>query len=181
MSRCTVLGGIILLSVAVALVVGVVAQSAGASNAQWPHAVFGHSPKSAAAPTPFRGAHVIVLRLTDVTTTYVDNAPSGTSVGDELTGEGTLVTLRGHSHGRLDFHEALTGLGPEPNSGRLQVTAIARLPHGDIDVSGVVGIAQAHDPVLAITGGTQRYHAARGQVIAHAGPHRTRLTFWITS
>ncbi len=180
MSRCSILGGIGLLSV-IAAVVGVLAQTAGASDPQWPHAVFGHSTRAAALPgaAPFPGARVIVRRLTGLTTTYVDNAPTGTSVGDAIAGEGTLITIHGRTNGRLDFQETLTGIGPEPNTGRLLLTATARLPHGQIDIGGVLTFTQPKDPVLAITGGTEHFHAARGQVIVHAGPHRTRLTFWV--
>jgi hypothetical protein len=182
MGRCSILGGIGLVSVTAA-VVGVLAQSAGASDPQWPHAVFGHSTHAAAPPgaTPFPGARVIVRRLTGLTTTYVDNAPTGTSIGDAIAGEGTLITIHGHTNGHLDFQETLTGIGPDPNTGRLLLTATARLPHGQIDIGGVLTFTQSKDPVLAITGGTERFHAARGQVIVHTGPHRTRLTFWVTT
>lgn len=184
MRRLAILGSTSLLIAISAIVTALVAQSAGASDSKpWPHAVFGESSRAVMrkAATSFAGGQVIVLRVTDLATTYVDNTPTGTSVGDQIAGEGTLVTLHGHPHGRLDFQETATGIGPEPNSGRLLLAATARLPHGQIDISGVLGFAQAHDPVLAITGGTQRYHAARGQVLVHAGPHRTRLTFRVTS
>jgi hypothetical protein len=183
MSRCSIFGGIGLLSVTV-VVAGVVAQGAGASNPRWPPGVFGQSTHTMTPPpgtTPFRGARVIVRRLTHVSTTYVDNPPTGTSVGDSLAGEGTLITVHGRTTGHLDFQETLTGLGPEPNTGRLQLAATARLPHGQIDIGGVVAFNQSKDPILAIIGGTERFHAARGQVIVHAGPHATRLTFWVTN
>jgi hypothetical protein len=45
----------------------------------------------------------------------------------------------------------------------------------------VLTFTQSNDPVLAIVGGTERFHAARGQIIVHAGPHATRLTFLVTN
>ena len=181
MRRCSILGGIGLLSFT-APVVGVLAQSAGASNPKWPKGVFGQSSHTApVGGTPFRSARVIVRRLTHVTATQIDNAPTGTSVGDAIAGEGTLVTVYGRTNGHLDFQETLTGLGPEPNTGRLEPTATARLPHGQIDIGGVVVFNQSKDPILAITGGSERFHSARGQVIVHTGPHATRLTFWVAN
>lgn len=92
MYRCSILGGIGLLGV-IAAVVSVLAQSAGAADPQWPHAAFGQSTHAAArsGPAQFPGARVIVPRLTGVNATYVDNAPTGTSVGDAIAGEGTLT------------------------------------------------------------------------------------------
>jgi hypothetical protein len=122
-------------------------------------------------------AKLLVVRLQNPTTTFVDNPPTGTtSQGDEVALEGQLVTIHGTPAGRLEVHEVVTGIGPL-SGGRGQVTATALLGGGQISVSGVIGFNSAKAPVLAITGGTGKYVGARGELFIHNGPHRTRLTF----
>ena len=133
-------------------------------------------------PTPQVIPHIahttaLAVWLDGVTSSYVDNPPSGMSQGDELVVEGRLVGPHGAPAGRLEAHEVLTGLGPEA-SGRLQVTFTALLAGGQISGIGVMGLNQARTPALAITGGTGRYFRTHGgEVFVHPGPHRTRLTF----
>jgi hypothetical protein len=171
-----------LLGVIGAGLIGVAAAADGSSRAPAPQ-LWG---LRAVTPAPLSIPHVahaktLVVYLEAATSSYVDNPPTGTSQGDELTVEGRLAGLHGSTAGRLEVHEVVTGMGPE-SGGRIQLTFTALLAGGQISGVGAIGLNQARTPALAIVGGTGKYlHARGGEVFVHAGPHRTRLTFLLLS
>jgi hypothetical protein len=166
------------LVVAMGAVLASVVSAASGSSDRPPVRAWGFEPqKSAPAVIPHvAGATMLVVRLQATTATYVDNPPTGTtSPGDELAVEGQLVSVHGTPVGHLEVHEAVTGMGPG-TGGRIQLSFTALLAGGQISGTGVAGFNTA-TPALAVVGGTGKYLGARGEVFAHTGPHRTRLTF----
>jgi hypothetical protein len=156
---------------------GVISAANGSSNRPPLRAWGFQTQKAAPLVIPhIAGARTIAVRLQKLTVTSVDNPPSGTSQGDEITVEGQLVNLRGAAVGQLEVHEIFTGLGPT-SGGRIQLTVTALLAGGQISSVGVIRAREPRTPAIAIVGGTGKYLGATGEVFVHPGPHRTRLTF----
>jgi hypothetical protein len=124
-----------------------------------------------------RGARAIVVQLQNVTAGSVDQQPAGTSPGDEIVGEGQLVTPQGAGAGLLEIEETLTGLGPESGAGRIQLRGTALLRGGQIDLGGVLRFDPTKIPSVAILGGTGAYRGSRGQLFVHTSGQTTQLMF----
>jgi hypothetical protein len=102
----------------------------------------------------------------DFAATSVDNAPSGTSQGDELAVTGRLRNAGGKKIGRLEVHEVLTSVAPQI----IQLTATLRLPGGQLSALGIQRWANLTR--LTVVGGTSRYVNVRGgQLTATPGQH----------
>ncbi|MEU8591614.1 hypothetical protein AB0C59_32175 [Streptomyces sp. NPDC048664] len=132
----------------------------------------------AASPVTMTGGEE-VIHLTAMTTqvTPVDVPPAGPSQGDELIVAGNVLH-NGVMVGTYDETCTTTRTGGDDSS-TVQCVVTLTLPRGSITVQGVFPITSTGpgDITLAITGGTGRYHAARGDVHAmNTGPTETEVT-----
>jgi hypothetical protein len=158
-------------------VAGVVSNAQGSTEPafnSWP--LLPKSEGKAVVPS-LAGTSKLAVLGTDFTVASVDNDPSGTSQGDEITVTAQLLTTDGRKTGRLEVHEVITD-ARNANAPIVQITATVLLPGGQISA---VGIQQANQQGtrLAIVGGTGQYYNVRGgQLTAgSAANNRTSLTF----
>lgn len=123
------------------------------------------------------GTSQVVLYADSFNTTYIDNAPTGTSVGDEINGFGLLENAEGKSAGELDIHEVMTN-DTNPNALRILIQGTARTQSGQLSVSGVQ-LSSQQGARLAVIGGTGKYWNVRGGQVtgAAASGGRVKLTF----
>ncbi len=123
------------------------------------------------------GTSRVVLYADSFTTTYLDNAPTGTSVGDAITGFGLLTTAEGQTAGELDIHEVMVN-DTNPNALRILIQGTARTQSGQLSVSGVQ-LSTQQGARLAVIGGTGKYWNVRGGQVTGgaASGGRVKLTF----
>jgi hypothetical protein len=165
-------------------VAGVVASARGASSAPRAEA-WGLSPGtvgSGALPRVQSGVKTLVVDLQAISATSIDNAPTGTSQGDEIVVAGALFKA-GKPAGSLQATETATRVVPNGNgfSGKLVVTAVCQLAGGQITFLAVTGFNNANPVKAAILGGTGAYNKAQGQMFVSQGPNQTtRFTFYLT-
>jgi allene oxide cyclase len=117
------------------------------------------SHRTAAAAAASRQLHVVEHALTD---TVIDIGPKGDSLGDQLAFGNPLYDAANKARvGRDQGSCVRTVVG---NAWECFWTVL--LPAGQITVEGP--FYDARDSVLAVTGGTGAYSAARGQMKLHA-------------
>ena len=159
-----IVAGVVL--VVAAAIVGTAARGADRSTSavHWA-ALLPGSLRSASTPR-IAGTQQLTVYASDFTATSVDNAPSGTSQGDELAVTGQLRNAGGTKIGKLEVHEVLTSVTPQI----IQLTATLRLRRGQLSA---LGTQRSTDVTrLTVVGGTSRYYNVRGgQLTATPGPH----------
>jgi len=156
---------VVVVAVAAAAIVGSAARGAnrGTSAVHW--ALLPGTLRSASTPR-VAGTQRLTVYASDFAATSVDNAPSGTSQGDELAVAGQLRTAGGTKIGKLEVHEVLTSVAPQI----IQLTATLRVPGGQISALGIQRWMNLTR--LTVVGGTSRYYNVRGgQLTATPGPH----------
>ena len=117
---------VVVVAVAAAAMVGTAARGAnrGTSAVHW--ALLPGTLRSASTPR-IAGTQRRTVYASDFAATSVDNAPSGTSQGDELAVAGQLRNAGGKKIGKLEVHEVLTSVAPQDHSTHCHVT-LARRP-----------------------------------------------------
>ena len=173
-----------LVGAAVVCVAGVVATARGASSNPSVEA-WGLTPGTVGPGALPRGgaAKKLVVDLQGVSATSIDNAPTGTSQGDQIAVTGSLFR-NGKPAGSLSATEVATQVTPNGNgfNGKLMVTAVCQLAGGQISIIAVSGFNNSKPVKAAIIGGTGVYSKARGQMFVSQGPNNTtRFTFYITT
>jgi hypothetical protein len=102
-----------------------------------------------------------VLRLVahETDNTFLDQGPSGPSIGDEIVFGGTLAHANGQApEGR--FGGTLVSITPDDSL--LQANVTLQLPEGQIAIQGVLDFAKP--PFIhAVTGGTGAYRGVKGE------------------
>jgi hypothetical protein len=161
---CLVIVVVVAVAAAAALV-GSAARGANRSTSAVHWALLPGTLRRAATPR-IAGTQRLTVYASDFTATPVDNAPSGTSQGDELAVAGLLRDAGGTKIGKLEVHEVLTSVTPQI----IQLTATLRLHAGQL---GALGTQRSTDLTrLTVVGGTRRYfNVLGGQLTATPGPH----------
>jgi hypothetical protein len=121
-----------------------------------------------------KGSKTLVINARDFTATEIDNAPTGTSQGDQIVVNGKLF-FQHKPMGELEAQEVLTNIAP----GRLMLTFTILLAHGQITGSAVARLQNG--PIrLAVLGGTGAYRRISGDGVATASGNVTRFTivYW---
>ena len=156
---------VVVVSVAAAAMVGTAARGANRSTSAVHWALLPGTLRSASTPR-IAGTKQLTVYASDFAATSVDNAPSGTSQGDELAVAGQLRDAGGTKIGKLEVHEVLTSVTPQI----IQLTATLRLRRGQLSA---LGTQRSTDVTrLTVVGGTSRYYNVRGgQLTATPGPH----------
>lgn len=143
----------------------------------------GASASSSASSSAADDDEVEVIRVTEITfqEADLDLGEVGDSLGDQFIFSGDL--FRGGAKVGIDGG-VCTLVRLEPRvSVTLQCLATAELPKGQITVQGLLTFTEetAGEPdILAITGGTQRYKEAHGQlIVTEVSETEALLTFRI--
>lgn len=108
------------------------------------------------------------MRHREAKVTFVDERPhmskrrSSESPGDTVIARGALRAASGARIGRAHSEFVVTG-GKSPRTTE-QATGTLELPDGQIAIHGVFTNTGSDKDVIAIAGGTNRYHGARGSV-----------------
>ena len=165
-------------------VAGVVATARGASSTPKAKA-WGLTPGTVGSGALPRvgAAKKLVVDLQGVSATSIDNAPTGTSQGDQIAVTGSLLR-NGKPAGSLQATETATQVIPSGNGfhGKLLVTGVCQLAGGQISIIAITGFNNPKPVKAAVIGGTGVYRKARGQMFASQGPNNTtRFTFYLTS
>jgi hypothetical protein len=156
---------VVVVSVAAAAMVGTAARGANRSTSAVHWALLPGTLRSASTPR-IADTKQLTVYASDFAATSVDNAPSGTSQGDELAVTGQLRDAGGTKIGKLEVHEVLTSVTPQI----IQLTDTLRLHRGQLSALGTQ--RSTNLTRLAIVGGTRRYYNVRGgQLTATPGPH----------
>jgi len=156
---------IVVVAVAAAAMAGTAARGAnrGTSAVHW--ALLPGTLRSASTPR-IAGTQQLTVYASDFAATSVDNAPSGTSQGDELAVTGQLRNASGKTIGKLEVHEVLTSVTPQS----IQLTVTLRLQGGQLSALGTQ--RSQNLTRLTVVGGTRRYYnVLGGQLTATPGPH----------
>jgi hypothetical protein len=112
-----------------------------------------------AASAPGRPA--TVLQFLDVTTSFQGSFQGAPRFGDTFAFHDALYTWHGTKKGsRVGGVDAL---GVFLGADRVQISAVAHLPGGTLDVYGISGNGRVN--AYGVIGGTGRYATARGEVI----------------
>lgn len=119
-------------------------------------------PKPDRRSTGERTSEVIRLVEADGGGRNIDAKPKGASIGDYFAFNSMMENLRGRRVGRVDGFAVRTGVGPTK---AYQHFVTLTLAHGQITTqsASLPAIENGNGP-QAITGGTDRYRHARGQV-----------------
>jgi hypothetical protein len=161
---CLVIVVVVAVAAAAALV-GSAARGANRSTSAVHWALLPGTLRSASTPR-VAGTRRLTVYASDFVGTSVDNAPSGTSQGDELAVTGQLRDAGGKTIGKLEVHEVLTSVTPQI----IQLTATLRLHRGQLSALGTQ--RSTNLTRLTVVGGTSRYYNVRGgQLTATPGPH----------
>lgn len=157
---------VIVLVVAVAAaIVGTAARGANRSSSAVHWALLPGTLRSASTPR-IAGTQQLSVYASNFAATSIDNAPSGTSQGDELAVNGQLRNASGKTIGKLEAHEVLTSVTPQI----IQLTATLRLHRGQLSAVGTQ--RSTNQTRLTVVGGTRRYlNVSGGQLTATPGPH----------
>lgn len=108
------------------------------------------------------GSETIKVVTRDQATNFVDNAPSGDSVGDIGIFDQTISRGgRPYGHGALYFVETHKAATESDDS--FEATGSFILPRGEISAQGQIR-AQARRVTIPITGGTGAYRDVRGYI-----------------
>jgi hypothetical protein len=124
-----------------------------------------------------KGTKTVVVIAKQFTATQIDNAPSGTSQGDEIIAAGKLFQ-GSKGAGSIQAQDVLTSVTPR----RLMITFTALLAGGQITAAAVAHFNNA--PVAAkaaILGGTGIYGKIRGVVYLTSTGSATKLAFVYTT
>lgn len=136
-------------------------------------------PAHAARPAAPSGTLTVYSKQT--ARNVLDLGASGITVGDVVTGSGTVsLTKGGKAVGTFAYRaETVRVAIPGGNENRIS-TAVTSLPGGTILTSGLVSIQQGTRPTktqpVVIVGGTGDYAGARGTAIQNPGPNNTWTT-----
>jgi hypothetical protein len=137
-------------------------------------AITGVAVASASSGGGDRGVEVIhAVRITEQQST-IDLGAAGSSLGDQQ-----VFSARFEVNGeRIGFDGGVCTLVRTPAV--YQCVATNSLPNGELTAQGLVDFEKAPGPFLfAITGGTQRYRTAQGQVEVLFGQTSDQVTFRI--
>lgn len=119
------------------------------------------------------------MRHREAKVTFVDERPhmtkrrSSESPGDTAIARGALRDVSGTRMGRVHSEFVVTG-GRSPRTTE-QATGTLELPEGQIAIHGIFTNSGSDKDVIAIAGGTSRYHDARGSIEITTG--RRAVTF----
>jgi hypothetical protein len=161
---CLVIVVVVAVAAAAALV-GSAARGANRSTSAVHWALLPGTLRSASTPR-IAGTQQLTVYASNFAATSVDNAPSGTSQGDELAVTGQLRNAAGKTIGKLEAHEVLTSVTPQI----IQLTATLRLRRGQLSALGTQ--RSTNLTRLTVAGGTRRfYNVLGGQLTATPGPH----------
>jgi allene oxide cyclase len=116
-----------------------------------------------------RTIHVVEHAVTDKT---VDVGPAGDSAGDVLTFHNKIFDAKDHGVVGSDQGHCIR---IDPVGGSYECLYTTSLPGGQITVEGP--FYDKKSSVLAITGGTGRYRAARGQLQLRSRAKGTKFDF----
>lgn len=121
------------------------------------------------------------MRHREAKVTFVDERPrmtkrrSAESPGDTAIARGALRASSGARMGRVHSEFVVTG-GRSPRTTE-QATGTLELPDGQIAIHGVFTNTGSDKDVIAIAGGTGRYHGTRGSVEITTGRSAVTFTF----
>lgn len=143
------------------------------------------APAQAARPTAPSGTLTVYNHQTQ--RDILDLGASGTTVGDVITGSGTVaLSAGGKSVGTFAYRAETVRVNmPGGNENRISTT-VTSLPGGTILTSGLVSAQQGTRPTkteqVVIVGGTGDYAGARGTATLNPGTNnRYKVTFTFTS
>ena len=122
---------VVVVAAAAAAIVGSAARGASRSTSAVHWALLPGTLRSASTPR-IAGTQQLTVYASNFAATSVDNAPSGTSQGDELAVTGQLRNAAGKKLGKLEVHEVLTSVTPQI----IQLTATLRLHGGQVSALG---------------------------------------------
>ena len=136
-------------------------------------------PDSSGQDGPLPESFTLQLRHREAKVTFVDERPhmskrrSSESPGDTAIARGVLRGASGTRMGRVHSEFVVTG-GRSPRTTE-QATGTLVLRDGQIAIHGVFANSGSDKDVIAIAGGTGRYHGATGSVEITTG--RRTVTF----
>jgi hypothetical protein len=137
------------------------------------------SSSSSSGDRGMRSAEVIRLLAVVAQEEALDLGPQGESVGDQFVFSDDLFR-NGKKVGISGVH--CTNVRLEPDALTQQCVATLQLPKGQITVQGLATFPAAGEVErfkLAITGGTERYRTAHGEVVVRILENDARLTLRI--
>lgn len=134
-------------------------------------------------------ARTVTIKVTEIqagfTATFEGRAPR---VGDSFVFTGTLRQAGekvGTDRAKCTF-KSIEGTSKSPRAGVTRCKATFKLPRGDIQAAGRMGIdftaAEPEDFTLRLTGGTRRYEGATGTFKNHqVNDRKAKLTLTVTT
>ena len=152
--------------VRIALAVGVIAFAIAA--------VLAFAAITLATPTAAHGPQTFELRADNVQTKTIRIGPARVSLGDEQVTSGVLVGVNGQRAGSFGITCTLVAVYPRYTLERCD--GWGQLTGGQLTIAGISRSNTSH-ATWAITGGTNRYQTARGELhLDQLNNHQTAVT-----
>ena len=126
------------------------------------------------APAATRGLQTLYLRADTLQTKTIRVVPTQTSLGDEQVTSGVLVDTNGQHAGTFGITCTLIAVYPRYTLERCD--GWGQLTGGQLTIAGISRSNTSH-ATWAITGGTNRYQTARGELhLDQLNNHQTAVT-----
>jgi hypothetical protein len=127
-----------------------------------------------AIPTATQGSQTFKLRADNEQTKTIHIAPARVSLGDEQVTSGVLVDVNGQRAG--SFGVTCTLIAVYRQSTLERCDGWGQLTGGQLTIAGISRSNTSH-AIWAITGGTNRYQTARGEIqLDQLNNHQTAVT-----